>query len=223
MSRHLRHVPRRLAPREWVISVGSAALAVAAVVVGTNWGRFHGPALHSRVISWVSALVLLAAGTIAIRRLSTGFSHLVTPRAHAGSAAIVRFVMSGLGFLILVFALFGVLGVSLQHLLIGAGVTGIVLGIAAQQSLGNVFASLVLLFARPFVVGDDIRLRSGAIGTIDAKVVGIGLTYVTLQTDDGVLRVPNSAMLASGIGHPRASAPDGAATTNRAVPDTELR
>lgn len=202
MTRHLRHVPRRLEPREWVISVGSAALAVAAVVVGTDWGKFHGPALHTRVISWVAAAVLLVAGAVAIRRLSTGISHLVTPRAHAGAAAIVRFVLSGVGFLILVFALFGVLGVSLQHLLIGAGVTGIVLGIAAQQSLGNVFASLVLLFARPFVVGDRIRLRSGAIGTFDATVAGIGLTYVTLRTDDGVLRVPNSAMLASGIGHP---------------------
>lgn len=207
MSRHLRHVPRRLAPREWVVSVGSAALAIAAVVIGTDLGKFHGPALHSRIIAWLSALVLAVAGTIAIRRLSTGLSHLITLRSHVGAAAIVRFVMSGVGFLILLFALFGVLGVSLQHLLIGAGVTGIVLGIAAQQSLGNVFASLVLLFARPFVVGDRIRLRSGNIGTLDALVIGIGLTYVTLQTDDGVLRVPNSAMLASGIGHLRPMTP----------------
>jgi small-conductance mechanosensitive channel len=217
MSRHLRHVPRRLAPREWVVSVSSAVLAIAAVVVGTDLGKFHGPSLHARIIAWISAVVLAVAGTVAVRRLSTGLSHLVTPRSHLGAAAIVRFVMSGLGFLILIFSLFAVFGVSLQHLLIGAGVTGIVLGIAAQQSLGNVFASLVLLFARPFVVGDRIRLRSGAIGTLDATVVGIGLTYVTLQTDEGVLRVPNSAMLASGIGHlTTPSAVSGTAAAGRA-------
>lgn len=34
-------------------------------------------------------------------------------------------------------------------------------------------------------------------------VLGIGMTYVTVRTDDGILRVPNSAMLASGIGQLR--------------------
>jgi small-conductance mechanosensitive channel len=188
-----------------VVTAGTTLVAVAAVVVGTELGRFHGPALHDRIIAWVSAVVLVVAGAPAVRRLSIGFSHLVTPRGHPGSAAIVRFVMSTVGFLVLVFAVFGVLGVSLSHLLIGAGVTGIVLGIAAQQSLANVFASLVLLFARPFVVGDHIRIRSGAIGTIDVWVLGIGLTYVTVRTEDGVLRIPNSAMLASGIGQLPAS------------------
>jgi hypothetical protein len=58
----------------------------------------------------------------------------------------------------------------------------------------------VLLFARPFIVGDYIRIRSGSIGVVDARVLGIGLTYVTVRTDDGLLKVPNSIMLASGIG-----------------------
>jgi small-conductance mechanosensitive channel len=56
------------------------------------------------------------------------------------------------------------------------------------------------LFARPFVVGEHIRIRSGTLGVLDVEVLGIGLTYVTVRTEDGILRVPNSAMLASGIG-----------------------
>jgi hypothetical protein len=101
----------------------------------------------------------------------------------------------------LIIALLAVLGVSLDHLLIGAGIAGIILGVAAQQSLGNIFAAIVMLFARPFVVGDHIRIRSGVTGVLDVKVLGIGLTYVTVMTDDGVLRVPNSIMLGAGIGH----------------------
>ncbi len=58
----------------------------------------------------------------------------------------------------------------------------------------------MLLFARPFGVGDRIRIRSGALGVIDVTVLGIGLTYVTVQTEDGILKIPNSVMLASGIG-----------------------
>jgi small-conductance mechanosensitive channel len=95
--------------------------------------------------------------------------------------------------------------VSLQQLLIGAGLAGVILGIAAQQSLGNIFAAIVLLVARPFVVGDDIRVRSGVVGVLDVKVLGIGLTYVTVRTDDGILKIPNSAMLASGIGRPNST------------------
>ncbi len=103
------------------------------------------------------------------------------------------------------------LGVSLSHLLIGAGLAGIILGIAGQQSLGNIFAAIVMLFARPFVVGDDIRIRSGALGGVfDVRVLGIGLTYVTVRTEDGILKIPNSAMLAAGVGRPSpASAPPG--------------
>ena len=106
----------------------------------------------------------------------------------------------------LIFALLTVLGVSLDHLLIGAGVAGIILGVAAQQSLGNVFAAVVMLFARPFVVGDNIRIRSGVTGVMDVQVLGIGLTYVTVMTDDGILRVPNSLLLAAGIGQLRPGA-----------------
>jgi small-conductance mechanosensitive channel len=93
------------------------------------------------------------------------------------------------------------LDVSIEHLLVGAGLAGVVLGIAAQQSLSNVFAALVLLLAHPFAVDDHIRIRSGALGGVfEARVLGISLTYVTLRTDDGVLKIPNSVMLATAVG-----------------------
>jgi small-conductance mechanosensitive channel len=49
-------------------------------------------------------------------------------------------------------------------------------------------------------VGDHIRIRSGTLGVIDVYVQAIGLTYVTVRTDDGELKIPNSVMLAAGIG-----------------------
>jgi hypothetical protein len=104
------------------------------------------------------------------------------------------------GYLFVLFAILGVLTVTITHLLVGAGLAGVVLGIAAQQSLGNVFAGLVLLLSRPFGVGDHVRVRSGALGGIfDAWVDEMSLTYVTLGTDEGQLKVPNSAMLAAGV------------------------
>lgn len=189
---------------EWMKGVVAALVAIAAIVVARLYGKVANSSTHAKVIAWICAGVLLVAGAYAIRHLARALGRLVTRQSNLGAGATMRLVASGLGYLILIFALFAVLGVSLSHLLIGAGLAGIILGIAAQQSLGNIFAAVVMLFARPFVVGDDIRIRSGAVGVLDVKVLGIGLTYVTVRTDDGVLKIPNSVMLASGIGRPRA-------------------
>jgi small-conductance mechanosensitive channel len=166
----------------------------------------HAPT-HKQVIAWIAAAVLLVAGAVAVRHLATALGRLLA-RAHLGAGANLRLVATGFGYLVLLFALFGVLGVSLQRLLVGAGLAGVILGIAAQQSLSNVFASVVLMIARPFVVGEDIRIRSGVVGVLDVEVLEIGLTYVTVRTDDGVLKIPNSVILASGIGlpHPKPDA-----------------
>ncbi|MFZ1062813.1 MAG: mechanosensitive ion channel family protein [Acidimicrobiales bacterium] len=187
--------------RDWCIAASELALAIAAVVVGTQIGQIHSHATHLVLIAWLCALVLVAAGSLAVQKTTATVGRAITQRSYPAAGAIVRLVATGVGYIILFLALFGVLGVSLQHLLIGAGVAGVIIGIAAQQSLANVFAALVLLFARPFVVGDRIRIRSGVLGVIDVDVLGIGLTYVTVRTDDGVLKVPNSLLLASGVGH----------------------
>ncbi len=151
-------------------------------------------------------MVLVIAGTYAIVHLSRALGRFVSRKSNPGAGGTIRLVTYGLGFVILIIALFAVLGVSLDHLLIGAGIAGIILGVAAQQSLGNIFAAVVMLFARPFVVGDTIRIRSGVTGVLDVKVLGTGLTYVTVMSEDGILRVPNSIMLGAGIGQLRPGA-----------------
>jgi small-conductance mechanosensitive channel len=191
-------------PREWFEGVVLGLVAIAAVVLGSHFGRFRPHAPYSHVVEFVCVISLLAAGTWAIRHLASALSRLLTRRGNPGAGGALRLVVNGLGIVVLLFAAFAVLGASLGRLLIGAGLTGVILGIAAQQSLSNIFAAVVLLFARPFSVGDDIRIRSGTLGVIDVHVLGSGLTYVTVLTDDGVIKIPNSVMLASGIGHLRA-------------------
>ena len=187
------------APREWAEGVASGAVAVAAVVLGSHYGRFRPYAAYARVVEVTCAVALLSFGIFAVRRLAAGLSRLFTRRGNPGAGGALRLVVNGVGLVVLLFAAFAVLGASLGRLLIGAGLTGVILGIAAQQSLSNVFAAVVLLFARPFSVGDDIRIRSGTLGVIDVRVLGSGLTYVTVLTEDGILRIPNSVLLASGV------------------------
>src|SRR5674476_1088771 len=73
-----------------------------------------------------------------------------------------------------------VCAVPVGNLLVGGAVTGMILGIVAQQSLSNVCAGLVLLFARPYIPGERVRIRSGALGgTLDGTVTSVGLLYTT--------------------------------------------
>jgi small-conductance mechanosensitive channel len=206
---------------QWLVGTTASVVTIAAVGVGTALGKINHSSTHAKVIAWCAAAVVVFVGGIAVRHLAAALGRIVSRSSNIGAGATMRLVATGVGYLILLVGLFGVLGVSLSHLLIGVGLAGVILGIAAQQSLGNIFAAVVLLVARPFAVGDDIRVRSGVVGVLDAKVLGIGLTYVTVQTDDGILKIPNSAMLASGIGRPRATMNEPEAPPNVVAPHTD--
>jgi small-conductance mechanosensitive channel len=191
---------------ESVLGSAAAVIAMTALGLGRAFGKIEHSSLDQKLYGWAAALVLVSAGSYAIVHLSRALGRFVSRRSNPGAGGTIRLVTYGLGYVILIIALLAVLGVSLDHLLIGAGIAGIILGVAAQQSLGNVFAAVVMLFARPFVVGDTIRIRSGVTGVLDVKVLGTGLTYVTVMSDDGVLRIPNSIMLGAGIGQLRPGA-----------------
>jgi small-conductance mechanosensitive channel len=201
-----------------VIGILAALVAVAALIVGTTFGKVSSEKLNPQLIAWVSAAVLLVAGIIAAGRLSSALSHITTRHSIPSARGVVKMISALGGYLLVVLGLLAILG-GLEKLLVGAGLAGVVLGIAAQQSLGNVFAGFVLLLARPFVVGDRIRVRAGSLGGIfDSWVMDMSLTYVTLMTDDGPLKVPNSGMLAAGVVQLR---PD-AAPLPAAVPPTAV-
>ncbi|QDX41846.1 mechanosensitive ion channel family protein [Salarchaeum sp. JOR-1] len=81
----------------------------------------------------------------------------------------------------------GIWRVNLSGLLIGAGFAGIVLGMAARQTLGAVIAGFVLMFARPFEIGDWVK-----IGDNHGIVTDITIVNTRIQTFDGeYVMLPN--------------------------------
>jgi small-conductance mechanosensitive channel len=79
-------------------------------------------------------------------------------------------------------------------MLAGASVASIVLGLAAQNTLGNLIAGVALLLYRPFHVGDRLQMTLPG-GTVTAVVEALTLGYTFLQTDDRRrVVVPNSLM-----------------------------
>lgn len=194
-------MPRRYPLKGWVIGILAGVVTLAALIIGSMYGDVHAKSFNPKLVAWISAFVIVGAGIVATTRLSSAFSHLMGRRNAPAFEGAVKFISAAVGYLFVAFSALAVLNVSVERLLVGAGLAGVVLGIAAQQSLGNIFAGLVLILARPFVVGDHIRIRSGSLGGIfDAWVLEMSLTYVTVRTDDGQLKIPNTAMLAAGVG-----------------------
>jgi small-conductance mechanosensitive channel len=71
-------------------------------------------------------------------------------------------------FLVVVVFIFGLFGVQASDLFLGAGALGVVLGLAARQTLANLLSGLIILFGRPFEAGDWIRVgeREGIVTDI---------------------------------------------------------
>ena len=89
-----------------------------------------------------------------------------------------------------------VAGVEARTLAVGGAFTAVILGLAAQQTLGNLIAGTVLLSARPFRVGERVRLQGGPLGgQIEGTVSSLGLLYTTFATGDDSIMVPNSVVL----------------------------
>lgn len=204
-------VPLPPRPR-WKLAVFSTLVAVAAIVLNERYGSLARYAsLHQQVWAWSTSAAFLVFGSIAARRVANQLARLVHIGAGATAGNALRLIATIVGLIITILVTIGMLGVSAEKILTAAGITGVILGLAAQQSLGNVFAGLVLMIARPFVIGQRIRVRSGSYGGIfDGEVRAMGLTYVELLTDDGDLKVPNLGMLAAAVGPaPSASAGTG--------------
>jgi hypothetical protein len=73
------------------------------------------------------------------------------------------------------------------------------IGIAAQQTLSNFFAGILLMIVRPFNVGDHVVLKN-ALGEYEGVVRDIDFFYVTIRTRRGPVELPTASVLASAIG-----------------------
>ena len=83
-------------------------------------------------------------------------------------------------------------------LLAGASIASVVIGLAAQSTLGNLVAGISITIYRPFRLGDTIQVASPT-GTEIGVVENISLGYTTLRTADGRFVVVPNALAASQV------------------------
>ncbi len=155
----------------------------------------------ANVCSVIGAVLFFGFGLIAVRSATKEVLKTVPSSVGDDRKVGLRWICLVAGYLLVIFGTLGALNVPIERLAVGAGITGVILGIAAQQAFGNFFAGLLLLIVRPISIGQHISVRSGPIGgPYSGEVIDMTLTYVRLATDRGTLLLPNSAMLSAVIG-----------------------
>jgi MscS family membrane protein len=104
---------------------------------------------------------------------------------------LVRFVIVVAGML----AGLGVFGVNISGLLAGVGIGGLVVALAAKDSVENVFGSLTILFDMPFALGDWVKIDK-----VEGIVEEINLRSTKVRTfEDSLITLPNSNLIKAAV------------------------
>lgn len=132
--------------------------------------------------------------------ISAILDHLqeVAKRNNNGVAAFMPWIKKAVITLILVFGVLMVaqaLGANVRAFLAGLGIGGLAFALAAQDTLANMFGSVVVAVDQPFRIGDFVQ-----IGSHQGTVEDIGLRSTRLRTPDRTLiSIPNKTVASDAI------------------------
>ena len=224
------------------VALVTTSVLTVAVILGT-WGQtdelrriYEGTDLGAEVVArLVFSVVVLIGTAIVVRFLRRllhdllGSSSSVTEHQERVSHRVTQVTIWSVAVVVVL----GIWVDDLAGLLVGAGFLGIVVGMAARQTLGSMIAGFVLMFARPFEVGDwivvddregivsDISIVNTRVETFDGEFLMIpndvvGSSMVTNRSRNGRLRLEVEVGVDYGTDVDRATA-----LTREAVADVE--
>ncbi|MES2693833.1 MAG: mechanosensitive ion channel family protein [Verrucomicrobiota bacterium] len=159
------------------------------------------PASADKLIAYASTIAfslvffwLLLRGFITV----LDHAHEVAIAKHKGIAAFMPWIKKSL---VTIFVIVGVLlvvqslGVNVAGVLAGLGIGGLAFALAAQDTLANVFGSIVVAIDQPFKIGEAVK-----IGANEGSVEDIGLRSTKLRRPDKSLVIlPNKLVAAEPI------------------------
>ena len=157
----------------------------------------------------VSSKVIISITLIICGYLATFFLNLliktwlnktrkiIGKRRQKDLLAISRKVLNFIIFILLVIFVLSVWGVKVTALVASLGIAGIVVGLALQTTLANIFGGIFLIADGSFKIGDFIQLETGEMG----EIIDVGLRSTRIKSfDEGnEIIIPNSILMNSKI------------------------
>jgi small-conductance mechanosensitive channel len=180
---------------------------VALIAFGGLYAAVAVAPLPARLDRWLSGFLYIAAAYVAALLTSQVVALLVATslarvadgereRLQREYVPLVGKLTSLAAILILVTVVAKHFGEDVTSLVAALGVGSLAIGLAAQQTIGNMIAGFVLLVDRPFRPGDRIKLASGESGEV--MEVGVRSTRI-LMLDKNLLIVPNTELANSRV------------------------
>ncbi len=174
-------------------------LLAGVLVVYAHRDQLFGAALDTPV-RILTAVVLVILGWTFARDVGAAVGPDLFRRMAPSTAGTLGFLLRLVTILAVTIVALRIAGITPQTLAVGGAFTAVVVGLAAQQTLGNLIAGTVLLSARPFRVGERVRLQAGGLaGQTEGVVSSLGLLYTTLARGEDRIMVPNSVVLGAAV------------------------
>jgi small conductance mechanosensitive channel len=163
------------------------------------WVRDHGPTM---IVRFLIVMAFVVLGRVGIRVFWWAFRFLGMVHLPRLATTLVGRMLTPVGTVVGFGLGLMAIGVDPTTVLAGAGVLGVVVGFALQDSLSNLAAGFFILFYRPWDL-DDVIEASGVVG----RVRSMGLANTTLVTfDNRRVSVPNAKLWGSVVAN-RSSEP----------------
>lgn len=160
-------------------------------VVGSVWQAFG--FIAGLTITYLVAYVISASTRRYGEVLYQSEPHLRTTVVFVRRLIIAIVALVGIG--ATTFAVFPSAGTAVASIFVAAGFASIVVGLAAQSSLANIFAGMIVSTSQPFRIGDAVLFQMPW-GAEWCRVEDIRLTFTVLKTwDKRRLVVPNQTFL----------------------------
>jgi small-conductance mechanosensitive channel len=188
-----KHHPMRRAMARVALLALLTVLLLRGGVVPYQPQRSAGPPLHDAVAALLKIAWWLWAGWF----LAGLLHHVVVWKRRPREGKLVRDLVSGIVYLAAAFAIIAyVFGLPIQGLLATYGAIAIILGLALQSTLNDVFSGIVLSFSHPYRPGDWIKLEGGTEGQV-IEMNWRATHILTAHRDLAV--IPNSVIAKSRI------------------------
>ncbi|PVU70985.1 mechanosensitive ion channel family protein [Sulfolobus sp. SCGC AB-777_L09] len=170
------------------------------------------------IINVVDTVIIVLVGIISVNLIAKSLKSKVGDYIGKTTSESISLVVQILGYTIIGIIALTTLHVGISSALFGGTVLGLVLGLAIQTSLSNVFAGLFLILSKPFNIGDRVTITTWQYGLLapvyppkfwsnDFLIPGytgiitdISLMYTTILTDENVvMKIPNSIMIQAAV------------------------
>jgi len=122
---------------------------------------------------------------------------IIGKRRQKDLLAVSRKILNFIIFILLIIFVLSVWGVKVTALVASLGIAGIVVGLALQTTLANIFGGIFLIADGSFKIGDFVQLETGEMG----EIIDVGLRSTRIKSfDEGnEIIVPNSILMNSKI------------------------